>query len=88
VDVGRADEAQCLTPTASDEPVNRIACELVELLSLGETSLCTLVPQALPGQRLTLNLSSAHLRTLKAEVGSKVVVNLPAQGVHIMPQRD
>jgi molybdate transport system ATP-binding protein len=71
----------------SDEPVNRIACELVELLSLGETSLCTLTPQALPGQRMTLNLSSAHLRSLKAGVGSKVVLNIPAQGIHIMPLR-
>ena len=88
VDVSRVDEARSPTPTGIDEPVNRIACELVELLSLGETSLCTLMPQALPGQRLTLNLSSAHLRMLKAGVGSKVVVNLPAQGVHIMPQRD
>ena len=88
VDVSRVDEARSPTPTGIDEPVNRIACELVELLSLGETSLCTLMPQALPGQRLTLNQSSAHLRMLKAGVGSKVVVNLPAQGVHIMPQRD
>jgi len=88
VDVGRANEALCLTPTGRDEPVNRIACELVDLLSLGETSLCTLMPQALPGQRLTLNLSSAHLRSLKVGVGSEVVVNLPAQGVHIMPQRN
>ena len=88
VDVSRVDEARSPTPTGIDEPVNRIACEIVELLSLGETSLCTLMPQALPGQRLTLNLSSAHLRMLKAGVGSKVVVNLPAQGVHIMPQRD
>jgi molybdate transport system ATP-binding protein len=88
VDVGRADEAQKPAQTTNDEPVNRIACELVELLSLGETSLCTLVPQALPGQHLTLNLSSAHLRALKVGVGSKVVVNLPPQGVHIMPQRD
>jgi molybdate transport system ATP-binding protein len=85
VDVGRAD---ALNDALSDEPVNRIACELVDVLSLGETSLCTLVPQALSGQRVTLNLSSAHLRSLKAGLGSTVLVNLPAQGVHIMPQRD
>ena len=79
---------QGLVAAQANEPENQLACELVELLSLGETSLCTLVPQSLPGQRLTLNLSSAHLRALRARVGSKVVVNLPAQGVHIMPQRD
>lgn len=83
----QVDVAQGLVTAQANEPVNQMACELVELLSLGEISLCTLVPQALPGQRLTLNLSSAHLRALGARVGSKLVVKIPRQGIHIMPLR-
>ncbi len=95
VDVATGDEVDLqgrVTPglgsASVNEPLNQIACELVELLSLGETSLCTLVPQALSGQRLTLNLSSAHLRALGAVVGSKLLVKIPRAGIHIMPQRD
>ena len=84
VDVGRADEARSPTPTGSDEPVNRIACEIVELLSLGETSLCTLVPHALPAERLTLNLSSAMLRQLALSPGKPLRLHIPTEAVHIM----
>ena len=87
VDVERADDAPLAAPERADESFNRVVCDLVELLSLGETSLCTLVPQALPGQRLTLNLSSAHLRALGAGLESKLLVKIPRQGIHIMPQR-
>ena len=68
-------------------PRNRVDCALVEVLSLGETSLCTLVPHQLPGQRLTLNLSSAQLRLLGAQPGSRLQVQIPLTGIHIMPQR-
>jgi molybdate transport system ATP-binding protein len=57
------------------------------VLSLGETSLCTLVPEKLPRQRLTLNLSSAQLRAMGAHRGSKLQVQIPLVGIHIMPQR-
>lgn len=66
---------------------NHVVCELLEILALGETSLCTLAPQALSQTRLRLNLSTAHLRTLGAKQGSHLLVRLPAQGIHIMPQR-
>lgn len=66
---------------------NRLACELVEMLVLGETSLCTLIPAPLRAVRLTLNLSTAQLRGLEAGPGSRLIVRLPAQGIHIMPRR-
>ncbi len=68
-------------------PVNRVLCELAEMMSLGETSLCTLVPVQLPAEKLTLNLSTAQLRRLDAGVGKKLLVQIPREGVHIMPQR-
>ncbi len=80
VDVGRPG-------TAKADDVNRLDCELVEMLALGETSLCTLVPEELRGVRLTLNLPTAQLRGLAAGVGSRLKVQIPRQGIHIMPQR-
>jgi molybdate transport system ATP-binding protein len=70
-----------------DDTSNCVDCELVELLSLGETSLCTLALDKLPGQRLTLNLSSAQLRVMGAAKGSKLQVRIPMAGIHIMPLR-
>lgn len=69
------------------ETHNRLLCTLVEVLALGETSLCTLVPEGLPSEKLTLNLSTAQLRRLGSGVGEKLLVQIPRQGIHIMPQR-
>jgi molybdate transport system ATP-binding protein len=74
-------------PPPAPGAVNGVRCELAEVLALGETSLCTLVPERLPGERLTLNLSTAQLRQLEAGVGKKLLVQIPMQGIHIMPQR-
>ena len=74
-------------PGAAPAGDNRLVCELAEVLALGETSLCTLVPERLKGQRLSLNLSTALLRGLGAGVGSKLLLRIPAGGIHIMPQR-
>ena len=82
VDVLRADAAQ-----PAGEKHNLLRCELVEVLALGETSLCTLVPERLPSEKLTLNLSTAQLRRLGSDVGGKLLVQIPRQGIHIMPQR-
>ena len=64
---------------------NILRCTLTEVLPLGEISLCTLVPQRLPAQRLTLNLSTALLRQLGAVPASLLDLHIPAQAVHIMP---
>jgi molybdate transport system ATP-binding protein len=74
-------------PPATGSSPNRVLCEVAERLSLGETSLCTLVPVQLPAVRLTLNLSTAQLRQLDADVGKRLLVQIPREGIHIMPQR-
>ncbi|MDP3357284.1 MAG: ABC transporter ATP-binding protein [Polaromonas sp.] len=66
---------------------NTLRCTLSEVLPLGEISLCTLVPLALPGQRVTLNLSSAALRQLGAAAGAVLDLHIPPQAVHVMPVR-
>jgi len=82
LDVQRAD-----APRPADESHNWLPCELTEVLALGETSLCTLVPEGLPSEKVTLNLSTAQLRRLESVVGGKLLVQIPRQGIHIMPQR-
>jgi molybdate transport system ATP-binding protein len=73
---------------------NTLKCDFVEVLSLGETSICTLRPlgwTALADVRLTLTLSSAQVRglDLKAKEGDSpaVWVHLPPHSIHIMPMR-
>jgi molybdate transport system ATP-binding protein len=69
------------------EPVNMLDCNLREVLELGETSLCTLVPNNLPSERLTLTLSTAHLRAMGVGSGSRLAVRFAPQAIHIMPLR-
>jgi molybdate transport system ATP-binding protein len=66
---------------------NTLRCKLVERLALGETSLCTLQPELLPGERLTLNLSTAQLRSLEDGSGWLRLAIAP-EAIHIMPQKD
>jgi molybdate transport system ATP-binding protein len=78
-------------------PPNTLRCQFLEVLSLGETSICTLAPLGWPGLtelRLTLTLSSAHVRSLgigPENAGDidrrRVDVYIPPQSVHIMPMR-
>jgi molybdate transport system ATP-binding protein len=81
-------------------PSNTLRCQFLEVFSLGETSICTLAPldwAGLADVRLTLTLSSAHVRSLgiSAENGKgatqnaalTVNVHIPPQSVHIMPMR-
>ena len=67
---------------------NTLRCEVVEQLALGETSLCALRPDALPGQRFTLNPSTAQLRSLGAQVGRWLRLKIAPDAIHIMPLRD
>ena len=81
-------------------PPNTLPCQFLEVLSLGETSICTLAPLGFTGLadvRLTLTLSSAHVRNLMLEKKTAaptenhpqlmVNVHIPPQSVHIMPMR-
>jgi len=67
---------------------NTLRCRIIELLALGETSLCTLEPEQLQGERVTLNLSTAQLRSLGAGAGRWVRLAIPPQAVHIMPVKE
>ncbi len=98
-DKGRLDDGVAVSWVLSGELVdvavaagagaagNSLRCTLSEVLPLGEISLCTLVPLALPGQRLTLNLSTAALRQLGAVAGAALDLQIPPQAVHVMPVR-
>ena len=77
-------------------PQNTLRCRLVEVLALGETSICSLQPLLETGSvggagsdtvRLTLTLSSAHLRGLALQKDATVWVHIPPASIHIMPMR-
>jgi molybdate transport system ATP-binding protein len=65
----------------------RLRCQLLEVLSLGEISLCTLRPEALPSQTITLNLTSRLLRRLQVGSGDWVQLLIAPGALHIMPLR-
>ncbi len=69
------------------EADNVIDCVLTEALPLGEISLCKLAVQGALPDALTLNLSTAQLRNMGAEVGARLQVAVPPDAVHIMPLR-
>jgi molybdate transport system ATP-binding protein len=69
-------------------PDNLLPCRLVEMLPLGEISVCKLAVHGAPeGDAVVLNLSTALLRSLRASVGAELLLHLPPQALHIMPWR-
>jgi molybdate transport system ATP-binding protein len=71
-----------------DAQGNILRCKILEQLALGETSLCTLEPERLPGERVTLNLSTAQLRSMDAAPCGWVRLVIAPEAIHIMPQKD
>jgi molybdate transport system ATP-binding protein len=72
----------------STTPRYTLVCTLLEALPLGETSLCKLAVRGAPeGDVLTLNLSTALLRSQGMQVGNEVPLQVPAHAVHIMPMK-
>ena len=65
-----------------------LRCQLAEVLPLGEISLCTLIPRAVPDQRITLNLTTRVLDRLQASVGGGVQLLIAPGALHIMPVRE
>ena len=65
---------------------NHLACTLLEMLPLGEISLCRL---AVAGtvDAIQLNLSTAQLAAMGMRAGSRIGLSVPADAVHIMPLR-
>lgn len=74
-------------PSAAQPGHTRLRCQLLEVLSLGEISLCTLRPQALPSQTITLNLTSRLLRRLQVGADGWVQLLIAPGALHIMPVR-
>ena len=77
-----------LDPAGVESRATRLRCQMTEVLSLGEISLCTLTPEGLPGQTLTLNLTSRLLRRLQVQTGGWVQLRIAPGALHIMPLRD
>ena len=71
----------------SPPAVNTVECTVLEVLPLGEISLCTVAPIQLPHQRVALNLSTALLRQLAVQPGTTLYLHIPPEAVHIMPVR-
>jgi molybdate transport system ATP-binding protein len=57
-------------------------------LALGEISLCTLTPEALPAQCITLNLTTRLLDRLQVDAGGWVQLLIAPGALHIMPVRE
>ncbi len=88
VQVLGADSPHSDEPAAS-APDNLLPCRLVEMLPLGEISVCKLAVHGTPeADKVSLNLSTALLRSLHAGVGTELLLHLPAQALHIMPVRE
>ncbi|WP_291915388.1 ABC transporter ATP-binding protein [Limnohabitans sp.] len=74
-------------PSLAEPGHTRLRCQLLEVLSLGEISLCTLRSEALPSQTITLNLTSRLLRRLQVGAGGWVQLLIAPGALHIMPVR-
>jgi molybdate transport system ATP-binding protein len=74
-------------PSQQEPGHTRLRCQLLEVLSLGEISLCTLRPEALPSQTITLNLTSRLLQRLQVGAGGWVQLLISPAALHIMPVR-
>ena len=75
-------------PETAEENYNLLQCILLEMLPLGEICVCKLLAHGAPeADVIALNLSTAVLRGLKAEVGSRLLLHMPPQALHIMPVR-
>jgi molybdate transport system ATP-binding protein len=74
-------------PSLAEPGHTRLRCQLLEVLSLGEISLCTLRPEALPSQTITLNLTTRLLDRLQGQAGGWVQLLIAPGALHIMPVR-
>jgi molybdate transport system ATP-binding protein len=75
------------TEAGSPQALNTIECIVLEVLPLGEISLCTVAPKQLQHQRVALNLPAALLRQLAVQAGTTLYLHIPPEAVHIMPVR-
>lgn len=80
--------ADASAPAQADAGATRLRCRLVEVLALGEISLCTLTPEALPAETITLNLTTRLLERLQVNAGGWVQLLIAPGALHIMPVRE
>jgi len=68
---------------------NTLACRVLEILPLGEISLCQLEPVALPGEVLQVYVTAVQRAALEAAQagGSDVPLQLLPGALHVMPTR-
>jgi molybdate transport system ATP-binding protein len=71
--------------TSSGTNENVLHCQIQEILSLGETSLCTMAPEGLAGERITLQLPGQMVRSGQWQAGTPVQLSIAPQALHIMP---
>ena len=64
---------------------NLLDCQMQEILSLGETCVCSMTPEALPDERITLQLPGQMVRRGQWQRGSRVRLSIAPQALHIMP---
>jgi len=74
-------------PSVALQGHTRLRCQLLEVLSLGEISLCKLRPETLLSQTITLNLTSRLLQGLQVGSGAWVQLQIAPEALHIMPVR-
>ena len=65
---------------------NTLACTLIEMLPLGEISLCRLAVKG-TSDVIQLNLSTALLSAMAISQGSNIDLSVPVDAAHIMPLR-
>jgi molybdate transport system ATP-binding protein len=78
---------QLLAPQdAAQRDANLLTCQFVEMLPLGEISLCRLTVQG-TRDTIQLNLPTAQLSAMGLAKGAQVSLAVPTDAAHIMPLR-
>jgi molybdate transport system ATP-binding protein len=97
VDKGRIDDGAAVTWIVSGEHLhlqigssaqndeNTVACEVVDLLPLGDLTRCTLCVPGAGGPHVVLALPTSHVRRGGVAVGASGTLTLDAEGIHVMP---
>ncbi len=73
-------------PEAAQSDANLLACQLTEMLPLGEISLCRLAVKGTQ-DTIQLNLPTAQLTGMGLATGDEITLSVPTDAAHIMPVR-
>ena len=78
--------ADALPAAEQGVATNHLPCRLLEMLPLGEISLCRLAVVG-TSDAIQLNLPTAQLTRMGLQTGDTAVLNVPVDAAHIMPLR-